>query len=154
MLIVIAVVSLITLVGGVVYYINADYSNRDLGGIIASLGAVVLLIALGAMIFVGADLATSHIIDDQIALYEQENSIIEEKINLSVSAYLEYEQETLQVLTPENAANFVCLYPELSADSVVQQQITTYLENHNTIVNLKVKKINLSLNRWWLYFGS
>lgn len=154
MLILLAAISLIVIIAGIIIYFKSDYSHEGAGPVIVGCGGVVFAIAIIAMIFVGADLATSHIIDDKIALYERENNIIEEKVNLSVTAYLEYEQETLQALTPENAANFVCLYPELSADSVVQQQIATYLENHNTIIKLKVKKINLSVNRWWLYFGS
>lgn len=154
MLIVIAVVGLIAVIGGLLLYFNSDYRHEDVGLTVAVIGGIILAASIIAMIFVGADLATSHTIDDKIALYEYENSIIEEKVNLSVTTYLEYEQGTLQALTPENAANFVCLYPELSADSVVQQQIATYLRNHDNIVNLKLKKINLSVNRWWLYFGS
>ena len=154
MLIVIAIISLIAVVGGIIYYHKVDYCDNGPAIVIGVIGGLLLSASLIAALFVGADLATAHTIDDKIALYENENRIIEEKINLSVSTYLEYEQETLQALTPENAANFVCLYPELSADSVVQQQVATYISNHNSIVSLKVRKVNLSINRWWLYFGS
>ncbi len=154
MLILLSVISLIVIIAGLIMYFKSDYRHEEAGTIIAGCGAIVFAIAIIAMICVGAVLATSHTIDEKITLYEQENRVIEEKINLTVTTYLAHEQETLTALTPENAANFVALIPELNSDSVVQQQIATYLENHETIVSLRVEKINLAKSRWWMYFGS
>jgi len=153
MLIATAIVGLILAIVGYVIYLKTT-CTEELGETLAWIGVVIFAISLIAMPCVGAKIATSHTIDEKIALYEQENQIIEEKLELSVSTYLEYEQETLTSLTPENAANFVCLYPELSADTLMQKQIEAYLSNHAAIVKLKVEKINLAKAKWWLYFGA
>ena len=151
MLIVIAIIGLIATVVGVIMYCSV---NEEAGSVIGGLGGVALVISIVAMAFVGVGVGTAHTIDEKITLYEQENRIIEEKVELSVSTYLEYEQETLTSLTPENAGNFLFLYPELSADTMIKEQIATYQANHQAIVQLKVDKINVAKLKWWLYFGS
>lgn len=153
MLIVSSIVGLIALVIGIVLYLK-EYDWEETGVAIAWCGGIVLVVSLVAMAFVGANVATAHTIDEKITLYEQENRVIEEKVELSVSTYLEYEQETLTSLTPENAGNFLFLYPELSADTMIKEQIATYQANYRAIVQLKVDKINVSKLKWWLYFGS
>lgn len=154
MLILLAVISLIAIIVGILIYIKGHYNYKEAGRIIAVVGVIVLAITLLSMTGAGHQLATAHTIDEKIALYEQENRVIEEKVELSVSRYLGHEQATLTALTPENAANFVAFIPELNSDSVVQQQIATYLKNHEAIVRLKLNKINLATSRWLLYFGS
>ena len=126
---------------------------EGIGVVLTVIGAVILAVCLIAGCLIGCTLANAHTIDEQIALYEQENQIIEGKIEASVNAYLEHEQKTIQHLTPENATTYVSFIPELNSDSVVNQQIKTYLENHQIIISLKVEKINLVKCKWWLYFG-
>ena len=151
MLIVIAAISLIATIVGIIIYCSI---NEDAGSVIGGIGGVALVVSVIAIAFVGAGVGTAHTIDEKITLYEQENRVIEEKVELSVSTYLKYEQETLIALTPENAGNFLFLYPELSADTMIKEQIATYQANHRAIVQLKVDKINVTKLKWWLYFGS
>ena len=143
MLILIAIVSALLIIVGI--FTDDDAIKGGFSGVL------ILVIVISG--FVGAGVGTASTMDEKIALYEQENRAIEEKVELSVSTYLEYEQETLISLTPENAGNFIFLYPELSADTMIQKQIATYQENHKAIVELKLDKINVAKLKWWLYFG-
>ena len=65
---------------------------------------------------------------------------------------MSYEKETLTEFKGNEMA-LVSLYPELKADTLVQQQITVHTENNAKIKELKEKKIDLKLSKWWLYFG-
>ena len=154
MLIVVSAIAIALIVVGIIMISNGKYETEQAGTALFAIGVFFLFASLIGGSFVGAHLATSHTIDEQIALYEQENRIIEEKVEASVNAYLEHEQKTIQPLTPENATTYVSFIPELNSDSVVSRQINTYLANHQSIMTLKVKKINLVKYKWWLYFGS
>lgn len=71
MLILIAVISLIAIIVGILIYIKGHYNYEEAGRIIAVVGVIVLAIALLSMIGAGHQLATAHTIDKKIALYEQ-----------------------------------------------------------------------------------
>lgn len=92
-------------------------------------------------------------IDQKIALYEEENAKIEQQIAATVKQYQEYESGIFTDVAPESSITLVALYPELKSDTLVQSQIEVYVENNNTIKELKSTAINASVYRWWLYFG-
>lgn len=92
-------------------------------------------------------------IDSIIAMYEEENTSIENHMNDLVKGYMDYESNTLEKFTPESSITLVSLYPELKSDELVKQQIEIYLNNNKKIKELKEKQIYASMYRWWLYFG-
>ena len=114
---------------------------------------------IGSMIAVGilwAKVANGYVIDAKIAMYEEENSRIEESIDTLVSNYLEYEQRTFAEFKPDGQKDVVILmslFPELKADTLVQAQMGVYIENNQHIKELREEKINLLKLRWLLYFG-
>ena len=89
----------------------------------------------------------------KIEMYQEENAIIEQQINDLVTNYMEYEQDTFKDFKSESSITLVSLYPELKSDELVQAQIDTYIENNNKIKKLKEAAIDLSVLKWWLYFG-
>ena len=93
-------------------------------------------------------------VDKKIAMYQEENAIIEEQIGTLVQNYMEYEKGILLEVEPESYIQLVSLYPELSADELVKTQISIYTENSREIKKLKNSAINQSYWRWWLYFGN
>lgn len=94
-------------------------------------------------------------IDEKIALYEQENAMIEANINAMVCEYMQYESSVIDTYAPSgNAMTMVMVYPELKADTLVQKQIEIMTRNNEQIKALKEEKINISKNRWLLYFGN
>lgn len=94
-----------------------------------------------------------QVVDDNIAMYQEENEKIECQIGAMVMQYQEYETEIFTDIKPESAMTMVSLYPELKSDTLVQEQIKIHTANNQKIKELKEKKINGSVYRWWLYFG-
>lgn len=121
--------------------------------IISCIAFVVLLIGI-----VGAGwnlriVINGTVIDETIDMYTEENEKIESNINDLVVRYMEYESETLGELKSDSAITLVSLYPELKADELIKTQIETYQANSNYIKRLKEKKIDVTVAKWWLYFG-
>ena len=119
--------------------------------IISSFGIVVTLIAI---LVIAPYVNTEFVIDQKIQLYEQENAIIEQRIDAVVKEYMAYEKETYADLSAVDPVARVALFPELKADTMVQAQIQTYTRNWEKILSLKEEKVNLITKRWWLSFGN
>ena len=119
--------------------------------IISAFGIVATLIAI---LVIAPDVNTEFVIDQKIQLYEQENAIIEQRIDAVVKEYMAYEKETYADLSAVDPVARVALFPELKADTMVQAQIQTYTRNWEKILSLKEEKVNLITKRWWLSFGN
>ena len=92
-------------------------------------------------------------IDNKIAIYQEENKKLEEKIETTVKGYMDFENDTYKELKTESYINLVNLYPELKTDKLIQEQIKTYQKNSEEIKELKVKKAKSTVYKWWIYFG-
>jgi hypothetical protein len=114
-----------------------------IGGIVSFIALVILLVNVSGL----------KVIDTKIEMYQDENTKIESQITECIKQYQQYEKDIFTEVTPDSAVTLVTLYPELKSDTLVSKQIDIYLENNQTIKNLKAKKINGSVWRWWLYFG-
>ena len=98
-------------------------------------------------------IATSNTIDDKIAMYQEENAVIEQDIDRIVEEYLKHEHDTFSDLkTEETSITLVTLFPELKSDTLVQQQLEIYVANNAKIKDLREQKINISKLKWLLYF--
>ena len=86
-------------------------------------------------------------------MYEQENAAIEQSVDVLVKDYYKHESDTYSSLKPENAVLFASAYPELQSNELATKQLEIYVDNNNKIKELKEDQINLSRNRFWLYFG-
>ena len=127
--------------------------NEDLAGGFGILGGLIGFIALiGIFVNIGF-LVYGRTLDDKIAMYEQENAAIEQSVDVLVKDYYKHESDTYSSLKPENAVLFASAYPELQSNELATKQLEIYVENNNKIKGLKVDQINLSRNRFWLYFG-
>lgn len=123
-------------------------------------GPILMVIGIigGAVSFIATIILTGCVIsdtklDDKIAMYTEENAVIEQQIAECVERYQEYEQGVFAEVSPSDAVAVVTLYPDLKSDGLVQAQIETYVENNDQIKSLKEKKIDSSVRKWWLYFG-
>lgn len=127
--------------------------NEDLAGVFGIFGGLIGFIALiGIFVNIGF-LVYGRTLDDKIAMYEQENVAIEQSVDVLVKDYYKHESDTYSSLKPENAVLFASAYPELQSNELATKQLEIYVENNNKIKGLKVDQINLSRNRFWLYFG-
>ena len=127
--------------------------DSDICYLIIGIGATVGFIALLGLIIVGVNVKSLSVIDDRIAMYEEENTLIEQQIADVVEQYQKYETDIFREVAPESAVTMVSLYPELKSDSLVQAQIEVYTENNKTIKDLRDQQIKGNVDRWWLYFG-
>lgn len=123
------------------------YALNTTGGIMAGL-ALCIIIALSMV------LSGRMIIDDKIAMYQEENTNIEDQISVMVKEYQDYETDTYTDLKSESPVAMVALYPELKSDTLVQKQIEIYTANNRKIKELKEEKLSYKPIAWWLYFGN
>ena len=123
--------------------------DEEIGGFLgcAFLIGLVLTAIFGGLIINGRTL------NAKIAMYEEENERIEAELDTLVEQYMNYEADTYGNLKGESSITLVSLYPELKADALVEKQIDVYTSNNSKIRELKVKLINISNYKWWLYFG-
>ena len=134
------------------------YNVWDWDGICAgiSVPAVCVMIACGiALVFLGVSVSELPIIDDKIAMYQEENQNIENQIAEVVTQYQKYENDIFTGIAENNAdAMFlITLYPELKSDTLVAKQIEVYVNNNQKIKELKEQKLYGKVYKWWLYFG-
>lgn len=131
-------------------YLDYDW---DPGAVLAVFGVILSVACIVATIMLSVSCSKLGVIDKKIAMYEEENTRIETQIAEAVQKYQEYETGVFASVTPESSITLVSLYPELKADTLVSKQIEVYIENNNTIKELKKDLINGDVVRWWLYFG-
>jgi hypothetical protein len=147
MIIVIGIIAIAMFVGG------AAAMDDDISSIVMSIGAFIFIVCLIAAILLGISITKLRIVDDQIAMYQEENEKIETQIDALVKQYQEYESGVFIDTSTESSMTLVSLYPELKADALVQRQMDVYIENNQLIKELKCKQLKEPVLRWWLYFG-
>lgn len=125
----------------------------DFWAVVTGVSVLMFGATLIATLVLSIQISNLKVIDQKIAMYQEENTKIEEQISEVVKQYQEYESGIFAEASPESAITLVALYPDLKSDTLVQKQIDVYLENNETIKDLKADKINGSVKRWWLYFG-
>ena len=153
MILVILVLGILMAVGGTILYYKLDDDKDAIGTSLQIIGAIIIMISTIASIILFISVIDRVGIDKKIAMYEEENTKIEQQIADVVTQYQEYEAGIFTEVAPESAMTLVALYPELKSDTLVQSQIEVYADNNKQIKELKCKAINASVIRWWLYFG-
>ena len=128
------------------------FSFTDIEELVAAM-IVILGIEIIALLICAGCLVNTRVIDEKIELYEKQNKEIENKIEITVKNYMEYEGNTFKELKPESYIQLVNLYPDLKADQLIQQQMNLYISNNEKIISLKENKKNKTVYKWWLYFG-
>ena len=101
-------------------------------------GSVIALIICFALMYC----SLAHEIKSEMDFYMDENYNIKEQINCEVRKHLKPGQKLID-FSYRNAASFLSFYPELGSDSTVQQQIATYMKNHDTLLELMARKRHL-----------
>lgn len=140
-------------IGNCIYYKSDDERIYGPAEVVKYSGACIAIISLVSSMVLFLCVSGLSVIDDKIAMYQEENAKIEEQIAAVVAQYQEYESDIFDSVAPESAVTLVALYPDLKSDTLVQKQIEVYLENNEKIKELKEEKIGGSVLRWWLYFG-
>lgn len=153
MILVILVIGILMVTLGIVLHDKLDYGKDKIGKIFQIIGTVATIISTIVTIVLLVCVLNRVNIEKKIAIYEEENTKIEQQIADTVKQYQEYETGIFTEVAPESSITLVALYPELKSDTLVQSQIEVYVENNKTIKELKSSAINAPVYRWWLYFG-
>lgn len=154
MLIVLFIISLIFIL--ISYFcIKADDGEIEtlfvVGTTISLTGVISVFIILVAVISCAIEVSKSTVVDNKIAMYQEENKKIEKEITSVVNSYKDYEKEVIS--NTGEMATILVRFPELKSNKLVSKQIQVYVDNNNKIKELKEEKINYSIYKWWLYFG-
>jgi hypothetical protein len=128
------------------------YNHELFGPTIAVISLFLTTAFLVATLVVGVGYSESMVIDDKIALYQEENHNIETSIDATVQQYQHYEQETFEKCKVDPAVVLV-MYPELKSNELVVKQIDLYTKNNEKIKELKSDKLDYKVYRWWLFFN-
>ena len=131
------------------FVLSGMFGHDDIGFLSGLCFFALFVIA----IFLVISVSTGRIIDEKIAMYQEENNKIEKQIDTLVSNYMNYESDTYEKIKSESSITLVSMYPELKSDKLVEEQISVYEENNKKIREFKEDKINLKVKKWWLYFG-
>ena len=152
MLILIALITLIITIGLFALANDDPYAMWDGCG---CLSAVVFIICILAMFWTGYHIhRCKYVIPSQIAMYEEENTRIEEKVRDTVSKYMEYEGGVIMEIAPDDdAMSLISLYPDLKTDQLISEEIGVYIANNNQIKKLRAEQAEQASYKWWLYFG-
>lgn len=155
MCLLIAGITVVVIIGCIIGVAISDGRNGldDILFPISLLAMFILGVTLLVCLILGVSVTKLTVIEDTIAMYEEENVIIEDQIALIVKQYQDYETDIFTSVSPDSAVTLIALYPELKADTLVQTQINIYLTNNQKIRELKERQINGSVMKWWLYFG-
>ena len=153
MILVLLLICLLIFAVGAFMLDRADDSFFALGAVSTTIGVIGTVVSIIALVVLAIDVSSLSVVDERIAMYQEENTRIETQIAEVVTQYQKYETDIFESVSKENAITYVTLYPELKSDSLVQAQIETYVANNEKIKALKDNAIHGSVYRWWLYFG-
>lgn len=153
-LVVVAMVTFIILSSKTQHTGDFEFNAHTLSITFAWLCGVVALIFTIIICCLVSEVATANVLDQKIAMYQEENATIEQDIDRIVEEYLMHEQDASAGLkTEESSITLVTLFPELKSDTLVQQQLEIYVANNAKIKKLKEEKIDITKLKWLLYFG-
>ena len=136
-------------------YDHPGISLIGAGGII--IGCILETFVVIAVIVQCCGISQLKVADQKIAMYQEENTKIEQDITTIVKDYMSYEKDTYKIASEQIDGSSLLvlteLYPDLKSNELVKKQIEIYTENNNKIKQLKEEKINNQMCKWWLYFG-
>ena len=142
----------LTVVGILLTILFVYWEDGD--SLIACLFGLATVVVVIFMVCNISTIVHGNVIDQKIAMYQEENANIETQIANCVAEYQQYESEIISNVTSENAMTLISLYPDLKSDALVAKQIENYIANNNAIRSLKEDKLDIQKARWWVYFGS
>ena len=161
MLIMLFIIGLVFLIFGIICYTNKDkkskffdwvYYNEWFYALFNIIGGTIAGLALIAIIPAACVYSNVMVIDDKIALYEEENTDIEQNIGALVESYKDYESETFENFKLDNPSMVFYMYPELKSNELAAKQIELYISNNAQIKQLKEEKLDCEVYKWWLFF--
>ena len=134
-------------------YFQRYYDFDEIGLVMSVVGAIGAVVSIVVCLILGICVSKQGVVDDTIAMYIEENTKIEEQVNVLVDEFMDHESDVYSDAKVTSPIVLAQLYPEIKSDELIKSQIDIYVANNEQIKSLKLQKINGSVYRWWLYFG-
>ena len=151
MLLVLFGIAIVVFGVGMVLYMNDI--NHEIGVGMEIVGVFAVLAILTTSLIFAIIVSGQAVIDDKIAMYQEENAIIEQQVAVVVEDYMIHEDAMYSKAKIESPIVLAQMYPELKSNELCAKQIDIYIANNGKIKSLKEAKIEGSVYRWWLDFG-
>lgn len=132
---------------------SRDEFEQPLPWVNIVLGGVIAFVCIILLIEGGVTLSQGRVIDNKIAMYQEENTRIETTVTTTVEKYLEHEYQIFDSLQGEDIQTLLVVYPEINSNELVKRQVEIFVENNNKIKELKEQKLNIEVWKFWVYFG-
>lgn len=140
---------LLIILGFILLYRDIEFSGISC----CTVGVIGAITSLLAIVIVIVNISYARAIPDKITILEEQNMKIEQNIDAVVSGYLSHESDTYNKLTPYDPDVFAAMYPQLASNETVKKQMELYISNNKQITEHKLKLCDISVYKWWLYFG-
>ena len=137
-------------IGTLLYHFD---SLDDLALGMQIVGVLAVIVILATSLIFGVIVSKHTVIDEKIAMYQEENASIERQVAVVVEDYMIHENVMYDKAKVESPIVLAQMYPDLKSNELCQQLINVYIENNEKLKSLKESKIDGSVYRWWLYFG-
>ena len=156
MLIVFLVICVVLLVCGIIWN-WFSYGDSDGALCCMSVGGIFTFVMLIIMSVAITKTVSIPVIEQQIAMYEEENEDIEQEVKVIIDSYIAYEEGVYGNIDIDDYSGdrlllLTQLYPELKANTLIQTQIELHTSNAAEIKELKKDLLNTKVWAWWLYF--
>ena len=148
-------VTVVLLALTILFFVLAEDDPYAMWAAAGTIFAVLFIASAIWMFVVGYHVhRCKYVIPTQIAMYEEENARIEEKVRDTVNKYMEYEGGVIMEIAPEDdAMSLISLYPDLKTDQLITEEINVYIANNDQIKALRAEQAEQASYKWWLYFG-
>ena len=116
-----------------------------------AVGIIAIVATIGFSI---ALFNTKYTVQKKIDMYQEENTIIEHKIENAVEKYMQFEKEVMFEVSPDDdVISLISLYPDLKSDELIKSEIDIYTENNKKIKEFKEKQLEAPTYKFLIYFG-
>lgn len=153
MIFVILGICILVLIIGCAMAGSKRYKYSSIGDVLTATGVITTALCVIVAVCLGIAVSNQKVVDDKIAMYLEENTAIEEQVNILVDEYMDHERSVYGDAKMTSPIVLAQMYPEIKSDTLINSQIDIYVANNEQIKSLKLQKINGSVYRWWLYFG-
>lgn len=140
-------------------YETEDPDDPNIGGLLLTIVAILLLSISGTSICIGlVNISKKNEINETISILENENNEMNNEIKTTVMSTLDSESELYKEFAKSNSTSttmtLIFQYPELKSVNLVNNYIDIYRENQNEIKENKIKLAKLKTWKKIIYFGN
>ena len=114
---------------------------------------ILFCLFLATTLIMTFSIAWDGAVHEKIEILREQNTEIEQKVNASVTVFLEHESITYDTMTVNDAFAYAVTIPQLASSELIKEQLFLYRINNEKLLSLLTIKAELKTKRFILYFG-